>query len=93
MKYVRQDEDDSEKDLIEAERAYFVARDHDGDGGLNKEEFIRQLNDVDIFDEEVEEQHESPEQMSPHVATNPKAGRTSVCANPSFSRRERLIRC
>ena len=31
-------------------RAYFLARDHDGDGRLSKEEFLRQLNDPAMDD-------------------------------------------
>jgi len=43
-----QDESDGLEAVMQSERAYFIARDHDGDGELSKEEFIRQLNDVDI---------------------------------------------
>lgn len=42
------------KALRESERAYFVARDHDGDGYLSKEEFVRQLNNVN---EKWDDQH------------------------------------
>jgi Ca2+-binding EF-hand superfamily protein len=42
-----QDESDGLEEVIKYERAYFIARDHDGDGELSKEEFLRQLNPVD----------------------------------------------
>ena len=34
----------SEEQLLEEERAYFHTRDHDGDGFLNKEEFLREVS-------------------------------------------------
>ena len=42
-----QDESDGMEALLQSEKAYFIARDHDGDGELSKEEFIRQLNHLD----------------------------------------------
>lgn len=32
--------------LLEEERAYFLTRDHDGDGLLSREEFIDEINDI-----------------------------------------------
>jgi len=45
-----QDESDGMQAILQSERAYFIARDHDGDGELSKEEFIRQLNN--LYDDE-----------------------------------------
>lgn len=42
-----QDESDGMEAILLAEKAYFIARDHDGDGELSKEEFIRQLKHPD----------------------------------------------
>ncbi len=47
-----QDESDGLEAVLQAERAYFIARDHDGDGELSKLEFTRQLNEVDPDDKE-----------------------------------------
>jgi hypothetical protein len=47
-----QDESDGLEAVLQAERAYFIARDHDGDGELSKQEFTRQLNEVDPDDKE-----------------------------------------
>ena len=33
----------SEDQILEEEKAYFMTRDHDGDGMLNKDEFLRQV--------------------------------------------------
>ncbi len=34
----------SEDQILEEEKAYFMTRDHDGDGMLNREEFLRQVS-------------------------------------------------
>ena len=47
-----QDESDGLQAVLQAEKAYFIARDHDGDGELSKDEFIRQLNEVDTDEED-----------------------------------------
>ena len=47
-----QDESDGLEAVMQSEKAYFVARDHDGDGELSKAEFIRQLHAIDV-DEDV----------------------------------------
>ena len=47
-----QDESDGLEAMLQAERAYFIARDPDGDGELSKQEFTRQLNEVDPDDKE-----------------------------------------
>ena len=36
--------------MLEEERAYFHTRDHDGDGSLNRDEFLRQVGRVPISD-------------------------------------------
>jgi len=59
----------SEEQLLAEEKAYFHTRDHDGDGVLNKEEFLRQLDEeiAHIFEADMhaqvsQEGHEAPPQ-------------------------------